>query len=110
MGERKELGSIKKADFGWGGYQDAMLGFSFELGGQSWGVSDFKGAWGIERTDRAQWTEADRIGELGNASLFVRELLTKAKKQRVAQLVGVPIEVTFESNTLKSWRVLEEVL
>ena len=28
----------------------------------------------------------------------------------VAQLIGTPVEVTFDGNRLKEWRVLEEVL
>jgi hypothetical protein len=107
---RTELGRIQKASFGYGGYQDAMLGLSLTLGGKSWGVSDFKGAWGIERSEYCKWTEEDRLRQLGEACMFLREILQKAGKQTVDDLVGVPIEATFESNTLKSWRVLDEVL
>ena len=107
---RTELGQIQKITFGWGGYQDAMIGVSITLGGKSWGVGDFKGAWGIERSDHCQWTERDREEQLGSACLFVRDLLVKAKKQTLDQLIGVPIEATFNGNLLKSWRVLDEVL
>lgn len=107
---RTELGRIQKATFGWGGYQDVMIGLSVTLGGQSWGVADFKGMWGSKRTKSCKWSEEDQLRELGEACLFLRDILTKAKKQTVDQLVNVPVEVTFENNTLKSWRVLEEVL
>jgi hypothetical protein len=107
---RTELGRIQKISFGWGGYQDAMIGINLTLGGQSWGVGDFKGTWGIERSDRAQWSEEDRLRQLGEACMWLRDLLTKAKKQTLDDLVGVPIEATFDGNLLKSWRVLEEVL
>lgn len=107
---RTELGRIQKIAFGFGGYQDAMIGLSITLGGQSWGVGDFKGAWGIDRSEYAKWTEEDRLRELGQACMFLRDLLRKAGKQTVDQLAGTPVEVTFEGNTLKSWRVLDEVL
>lgn len=107
---RTELGRIQKISFGWGGYQDAMLGVSITLGGKSWGVGDFKGAWGVERSERTQWTEADRLRELGEACMWVKDMLTKAKVQTLDQLKDVPIEATFDGNKLVSWRVLEEVL
>lgn len=107
---RKELGKIQQASFGWGGYQEAMVGASFTLGGPGWGVVDFWGTWGIERSDYAKWTEQERIDQLGAVVMRLSDLLTKAKKQTVSALVGVPIEAEFENNTLKSWRVLEEVL
>lgn len=107
---RTELGSIQKIAFGWGGYQDMMIGLSITLGGKAWGCGDFKGAWGVEWTEHCKWTEQDRRNDLGEACMFLRDLLTKAKKQTLDQLQGVPIEAIFEGNTLKSWRVLEEVL
>lgn len=107
---RTELGQIQKVAFGWGGYQDAMIGLSLTLGGKSWGVGDFKGAWGIDRSDYCKWTEEGRLRQLGEACMFLRDLLQKAKKQTVDELVGIPIEATFDGNILKSWRVLEEVL
>lgn len=107
---RTELGRIQKIAFGWGGYQDAMIGVSITLGGKSWGCGDFKGAWGIERSERCQWTEEDRLRQLGEACMWLKELLTKAKVQTIDQLQDVPIEATFDGNKLVSWRVLEEVL
>ena len=37
-------------------------------------------------------------------------LLQDAKVTHVGELVGVPVEVTFDGMTLQSWRVLKEVL
>jgi hypothetical protein len=105
-----QLGKITHATFGWGGYQDAMIGLSITLEGNAWGTGDFKGAWGIDRSDYAKWTERDREERLGQACMFLRDLLRKAKKQTVDQLPGIPIEATFDGNKLVSWRVLEEVL
>lgn len=110
MSERKELGRIERITFGWGGYQDAQFGLSVTLSGKGWGVGSFRGAWGIKRSDGAEWTEEDRLKELGETCLYLRDLLTAAKKQTVDQLVGAPIEATFEGNKLSSWRILDEVL
>jgi len=107
---RKELGKIKKAEFGLGGYQDAMIGISFDLGGEGWGVSDFWGNWALERSEYAKWTEAERITQLGEMSMRIAKLLEDAKIRSVSKLAGIPIEVTFEGNVLKEWRVLKEVL
>lgn len=110
MSERKELGRIKKCNFGMGGYQEAMIGISFELGGECWGVCDFWGNWAIKRTDSCKWTESDRITQLGETAMRIAALLKEAKRERIDQLVGVPVEVIFEGMMLKSWRVLKEVL
>lgn len=108
--ERKELGCIKAATFGMGGYQECMIGFWLTLGGESWGVSAGEGAWGIERSEHAKWTEADRCAEVSKAAMLLCETLKKAKQRSVQDLVGTPVEVTFDGNKLVSWRVLTEVL
>lgn len=108
--ERKELGRISAASFGWGGYQDAMIGLHLQFEGPSWGCTKFDGAWGIERSDRCQWSEDDRLRELGEAVMRLRGLLKDAKANDVAALIGKPVECVFESNTLKSFRILKEVL
>jgi hypothetical protein len=92
----KEFGKITSAKFGWGGYQDAQFGLSLTIGGPNWGTGDFHGAWG-NRPHHADWS-------------LLRDTLTKAKKHSVDELVGVPIEATFDSMRLTSWRILEEVL
>lgn len=107
---RTELGSIQKIAFGFGGYQDAMLGINFLLGGKSWSAGDFKGAWGVDWTERCKWTEQDRQVDLGKACMLLRDLLVAAKVQTMDQLQGKPIEATFDGNLLKSWRILEEVI
>ena len=110
MSERQWLGKITKAEFGFGGYDDAMIGLSLTFEGSGYGTSSFKGTWSIERSERAMWTEEDRVQEIFEAVWLLKDTLSKAKKKHVGQLVGVPVEVTCEGNMLKSWRVLEEVL
>lgn len=110
MTERKELGRIQSATFGYGGYQDVQFGLAVALSGEGWGVGDFKGAWGTARSEHAKWTEEDRLQELGKTCLFLRDTLKAARRQHVAELAGTPVEVTFDGNKLVSWRVLTEVL
>lgn len=111
--ERKELGKIGSVKFGIGGYQDCMIGLHVSLEGAGWGVSDTKSAWDsnlIEHTEHCKWTEADRSAQYDGIVRYVSDLLRAAKVSSVDALKGKPVEVTFEGMTLKSWRILTEVL
>jgi len=107
---RVELDRILSASFGLGGYQDVQIGISFTLGGESWGVSDFWGYWTGDPGDEAKWTLLDRTHSLGGTVMRISSLLADSKKNTVADLKDVPVEVMFEGVTLKSWRVLTEVI
>jgi hypothetical protein len=107
---RKELGCIKKATFGEGGYQEAMIGIAFTIGGNSWGIGDFWGYWALDRTAHTKWAESERIESLGKMTLRIAKLLADAKKSHVGALAGTPVEVTLDGNKLHSWRVLTEVI
>ena len=41
---------------------------------------------------------------------FLDKLLSEAKKSDVTELKGIPVEITFDENMLKEWRILKEVL
>lgn len=110
----KKIGKIKSVKYGFGGYQGCMFGVTFDLGSDkdSWGVGDFKGAWGPEiKVDKyTKWTEKDRSNQYADTARFVADLMMKANVRDLNDLVGVPVEVTFEGNCLKEWRVLEEAI
>ncbi len=108
----KQIGKISHVSFGMGGYQEAMLGFSFTLQGEGWGCGDFWGFWGTKWSEHCKWSEHDRKEFLGGKCLSVYELMVAAKKQSLADLKNVPIEATFDSpiGKLISWRILTEVL
>lgn len=108
----KRIGKIEKIFFGEGGYQDACIGVTFDLGSEkeSWGVGDFWGAWAIARSEYSKWTEEDRIKSLGEMVMRVNKLMQDAKVHRLDDLKGKPIEVTFEGNMLKEWRILTEAI
>jgi hypothetical protein len=111
---KKEIGKITNVSYGFGGYQDAMFGVSFSFGSDKtgWGCGDFKGAWGpgITVDKYTKWTEADRSRINDETTRFIADIMVKAKVRDIQSLKGVPVEVTFEGNCLKSWRILEEVI
>jgi hypothetical protein len=110
MDTRKELGKIQSAYYGLGGYQEVELGISFTLGGDSWGIGDFWGMWADKPTEYASWTREEQITQHGMTADRIAKLLAEAKVNRVEQLVGIPIEITFKGSRFESWRVLTEVL
>jgi hypothetical protein len=108
----KMIGKIKSVRFGNGGYDDTMLGISFDLGSdkESWGVWDFKGTWNFPPDKNAKWTTESQTILWGEMVRWIGELLRDAKVSDIQKLVGKPVEVTFESNTIKSWRLLTEAI
>ncbi len=112
MSTRIEIGKIESIAFGFGGYQDAMLGLSVTLSSKksSWCVGDFRGFWSCAITERCQWTEVDRAKVYAETVTLIGALLLAANKTEIKQLVGVPVEVTFEGNKLSSWRILTEAI
>lgn len=108
----KKLGKIMAAHFGYGGYQDACIGIAVTLGNDSWVVSDWLGEWSqmITPDAHSKWDEASRSKRNDETVRYVDGLLKAAKKQSVSELVGVPVEVTFDGMCLKSWRILTEVI
>lgn len=109
---RTEIGKIRKVKFGFGGYQDAQFGVSFDIGSDKlgWGVGDFRGYWATEHDKRCKWSEQDRLASLGETCMWLSKILNDAKVSDISKLIGIPVEVTFDGNTLKSWRVLTEVI
>jgi hypothetical protein len=113
MTTRTEIGKIENCIVGHGGYQNAMIGVSFTLSGKSWGVSDFWGTWSCSPDKQTKWTKQDQLNILGETFLRLEKLLVETKVDDVRQLVGKPVQVTFEGGgmgMLKSWRILSEVL
>ena len=109
----KKLGKIESVSFGLGGYQGAMLGLHVTLSSKGWGVGDSKGNWDSEQvkwSEHSKWTEEDRDGWYAEIMRYVSKLLKEAKVDSVDKLKGKPVEVTFDGNILKEWRILTEVL
>jgi hypothetical protein len=111
---KTELGRITHIKLGYGGYQDAMFGLDITFQGKGWGVATFipagwKDAYKPEG-DHHKWTEEDRTILRAELCKKIDIILDSAKVNDINKLVGIPVEVIFENQTLKDWRVLEEVL
>ena len=109
----KKLGKIESVYFGIGGYQNAMIGIHFSFSMKGSGVGNSMCAWDcnqIKWSKNCKWTEQDRSNDYDQIVRFVSGLLHKAKVKKVEQLKDIPVEITFEGNHLKSWRILEEVI
>lgn len=110
----KMLGKIEHISLGMGGYQDAMFGLTVTLAGPGGGCCDFKGTWcpGYMDPDGPyyKWTEEDRSKIFDETMRFIAKIMREAKKDSLDRMVGVPVEVEFENRSLKSWRILTEVI
>ena len=94
--KQKVLGKITQAEFGFGGYQDAMFGLSLQFGGNGWCVGHFIGQWGKD------WSVLQ--------ARSIQKILTECGVQHVSKLIGKPVEITFDGNVFEDFRVLTEVL
>lgn len=110
---KKELGKITKAKFGLGGYDGVMIGLhlTFSIGSSTvnWTKSDWDPEI-IKLSEHTQWSEADRDANFSEIVRYLSKVLNEAKVDSVDRLIGIPVEITLDGNTLKSWRVLTEVL
>ena len=107
---RKELAKIRSVRFGSGGYQDAAFGISFEFEGNGSSCGDFIGTWSSEPDDSNKWTKSDQTEFWGNMVREIRDTMKAAKTNNLNDLVGKPVELTFNGNQLDSWRILTEVI
>ena len=115
-----ELGKIRKVHFGLGGYQDAQIVFSFELGGDGWGTTyTYECGWGHVTEDELKkpgcsykWTHENRIKQLGEKAWDVFKLMRDAKVSDINKLIGIPVRVNFESQfgRVVGFEILKEVL
>lgn len=113
MATEKRLGKITKAFFGISGYQQCEIGLFLEFSSGALGCSFRKSAWDAQTvpcSEYAKWTEQDRSKSYDEIVRYVSKVLEDAKRDDVAKLVGVPVEMEFDGGCLKSWRVLTEVL
>ena len=113
--EEKMLGKIVEAKFGLGGYQNTALGLhlTFESIKDKWGASYTQSFWDfntIKYNENCKWDEDDRRDAYINIMIYVSNILDDAKVYTIDQLVNIPVEVVFEDNKIKDWRILTEVL
>ena len=107
----KRLGKIRTAKFGFGGYQDVQVGLTLDFDMKGSGAGAFVcGGWQMAPDKHSKWTLEDQTKSFGEMTRKVVEIMKKAKVDDVKRLEGIPVEITFEGNTLKDWRVSEEVI
>jgi|WetSurSiteA1Bulk_404760.scaffolds.fasta_scaffold73123_2 hypothetical protein len=112
MGISVKLGKIMQAEFGFGGYNDSMIGLSLTFGGKGWGIGDFMGFWADDPSPHAKWDMNDQNKQFAEVMRKVRKFLRDANVDSVSQLKGKPVEISIsdETNTLYAWRILTEVI
>ena len=109
MREEKLLGKITYAEFGQ--YPDRPFLFGLQLG------FDFKGSgvccggrYTINISDQCRWERSEKLDALEEMINHLNGILNDAKVHSVSQLVGKPVEVYFDGNMFKDFRILTEVI
>lgn len=111
--EEKKLGKISDFKFGFVGYQDAHFGLSLSFEGEGWGCSTcITSGWNdsIKVNKNMSWSEDDRSNLKIQLVTKINKLLKDAKVQCITQLKNIPVELEFENQQIKDFRVLTEVL
>ena len=110
----KMLGKISRATYGLGGYQGVQLGIHLAFEGKGWGCGHSDCVWDYEFTEspdaHTKWSETDRTNRMITINRKLSRFLKEAKVDSVSELAGIPVEVTFENNGFKEFRILTEVL
>ena len=106
------LGKIESIKFG---VKESRIGLFYTLTfNNCCGTQSSNAVWDpeqVEVTEGTKWTEDDRNMELAQLMRYISKLLSEAKVDDITKLAGKPVEVTIdEFNSLKSWRILTEVL
>ena len=106
----KELGKISAASLE---VIDGRLGLHLTLSGESWGCQHSIWTWSpsqVEITEYTKWTEEDRESKMILIMREIDKLMKESNVSNLKDLNGIPIEVEFEGNTFKDFRILTEVL
>lgn len=97
------IGKIEKITLG---SYDNRFGIKIIIEGPGWGVIDFIGLPArIHPEERGGY-----LGDAANVLWWASKTITEAKKTSLDELNGIPVEATFDSAKLVSWRILHEVL
>lgn len=103
----KELGKISAVSFGRNSDRPFMFGLELNFSGKGWGTFTTIGA---NMSDDCKWDEDERNAAFFDVCKRINKLLEDASVNSVHELVGIPVEVTFENHTLRDYRILTEVL
>ncbi len=107
----KKLGKITNAQFG--ALNDRPFLFGLHLyfeSGDGLSVGD-GGQYMVNMSKECKWeNDKERKEEIEKIMDFVYNLLEVAKIDSVSELVGIPVEITYEGNCFCDFRILHEVL
>lgn len=103
----KQLGKISAVSFGRNADRPFMFGLELTLSGKNWGTFTSISA---NTSDNCMWEADERNAAFFEVCKKINKLLEDANVNSVNELVGIPVEVIFENNTLKDYRILTEVL
>lgn len=95
----KMIGKIKNVDI-ITEYGHIYVHFEFGSDKECWGVAN---AYPIQPGLKAKEPDKWKLFQIAT-------ILEAAKVEKLSHLKGKPVEVTFEHNTLKDWRILEEAI
>lgn len=105
----KALGKITFAEYGTVKDYPFLLGI--QLGFSLDGCSAMDGGkYTVNISKGCKWDERDREKTITASVEKIAEILRAAKVNYVSELVGKPVEITIDRNSLMDFRILEEVL
>lgn len=108
MKTEKLLGKITSAEFGQVKDRKYLFGLQLTFRMGNYGTSTDQYCENI--SEECDWGEDARQIAITKTIDGINKILTDAKCHYVSQLVNKPVEVTFEGNTFKDFRILTEVL
>lgn len=94
------------------GKEDSRFGIFITLSGEYTTQTSYT-AWDPEDIipdEHHKWGENDRDKELSKIMRKLSKIMSDAKVTKFNNLLNIPIEMEFENNMLKDWRILTEVL
>jgi len=63
-----------------------------------------------KHTEYSKWTPEDQKDWAAKALMTLHDWMEEAQVSDVSEMVGIPVEVTWNGNLMKSWRILTEVI
>ena len=104
----KKLGKISRVEFGIHDDYPNLVGIKFTFSGVGWGVQSGVSAYVEDESDEPMGAQ----NQIDACAMLqrVKSILKDAKVKNISELIGKPVEVTFDNNLFKDFRILTEVL
>lgn len=106
----KVLGKISSVSFGFNSDYPHLFGLQLYFKMEGCGIGD-GGCHLVNISEECKYTDScERKAAYAKAFEQTAEILKAAKISDVSQLKDIPVEITIDKNTFKSFRILTEVL